>query len=59
MLTATVAAPSAACADVAAKVVLLLGCSAGLDWAELQGLEALVVCADGECVTTSGFEATW
>lgn len=59
VLTATVVAPSAARADVAAKVVFLLGCNAGLDWAELQGLEALVVRADGECVTTPGFEATW
>ncbi len=59
VVTATVVASSAARADVAAKVVLLLGCDAGLDWAERQGVQALVVRDDGACVTTSGFEAEW
>lgn len=59
VLSATVVAHTAARADVAAKVVLLLGCDAGLAWAERHGLEALVAREDGGHFTTSRFAAAW
>lgn len=58
VLTATVVAPTAAAADVAAKMVLLLGCDAGLTWLDRQpGLAGLVVRRDGTMVETDALDA--
>jgi thiamine biosynthesis lipoprotein len=49
VLAATVIAPTAGDAEVAAKVVLLLGSSAGLDWLDARpALAALLVLETGE-----------
>ncbi len=56
LLTATVIAPSAMQADVAATVAMILGSRAGLDWIAAQPqLSALVVCQDGAIMRTSSF----
>ncbi len=56
LLTATVIAPSAMEADVAATVALILGSQAGLNWiATHSQLSALVVCQDGTIMRTSNF----
>jgi thiamine biosynthesis lipoprotein len=58
VLSATVIAASAFRAEVAAKVIVLLGASAGLAWIEARaGLAALVVLEDGTILRSSQFEA--
>ena len=55
VLSASVIASSAFRAEVAAKTLLLLGSSAGIDWIEAHdGLAALVVLEDGSVVESRG-----
>ncbi len=55
--TATVLAPNAMEAEVAAKVLLVLGSRLGLEWIENRpGLAALVVLEDGRRMASSRFE---
>ncbi|MEP7136192.1 MAG: FAD:protein FMN transferase [Chloroflexota bacterium] len=48
VLTATVVAPSAVAAEVAAKVALISGSGAGLAWLESNSLAGMLVLEDGE-----------
>ncbi|HEY0603328.1 MAG TPA: FAD:protein FMN transferase [Herpetosiphonaceae bacterium] len=58
LLSATVIGPSAAECEVAAKVVLMLGSRAGLDWLEAQpAFAGLVVLEDGNVIRSSRLEA--
>jgi thiamine biosynthesis lipoprotein len=61
VLSATVVADTAARADVAAKVVLLLGCERGLEWIDAQDfLEAMLVGDSGTVRESRGFARfTW
>jgi FAD:protein FMN transferase len=55
LVSVTVAAPAVVQAEVAAKVVLLLGRAAGMAWLEGQpGMEALVVAGNGQALATPG-----
>lgn len=57
VVSATVIAPDGVTADVFAKAVLLQGAVEGIAWAEAQpGIEALVVCQDGQSRQTSGLQ---
>jgi FAD:protein FMN transferase len=57
VLTASVIAPNVMDAEVAAKVVLVLGSRHGLEWIEARpSLSALVVLEDGRCLTSSRYE---
>ncbi|HEY0738249.1 MAG TPA: FAD:protein FMN transferase [Herpetosiphonaceae bacterium] len=58
LLSATVIGPSAAECEVAAKVVLLLGSRAGLDWLEAQpAFAGLVVLEQGSVIRSRRLEA--
>jgi thiamine biosynthesis lipoprotein len=57
LVSVTVAAPAVTTAEVAAKVVLILGRAAGMAWVEEQpGLEALAVTGSGQALATPGLE---
>ncbi|MCW1967383.1 MAG: FAD:protein FMN transferase, partial [Anaerolineae bacterium] len=57
ILSATVVAPSAQQADIAAKIWLILGSAAGTDWLESQPyLAGLAVLEDGAVVRSSRLE---
>jgi FAD:protein FMN transferase len=57
LVSVTVAAPTVVQAEVAAKVVLILGRAAGMAWLEEQlGLEALAVTEAGQALATPGLE---
>ncbi len=57
VLTATVIAPDVMAAEVAAKVLLVLGSRPGLEWIEARpSLSALLVLEDGRCLPSSRFE---
>ncbi len=56
VLSATVVGPNAAAADVAAKIVLLLGRAAGLDWLDARpDFAGLVVLDDGRAAMSQRF----
>jgi FAD:protein FMN transferase len=58
LVSVSVTAPTVVRAEVAAKVVLILGYTAGLVWLEGQpGLEALAVTEGGQALGTPGLEA--
>ncbi len=58
VVTATVVAPNALLAEMAAKTVLILGSGPGLDWLENQpGFAALVVLETGEILFSHHLEA--
>jgi thiamine biosynthesis lipoprotein len=60
VVSATVVAPSALVAEVAAKQVLILGSVAGLAWlAQFEALAALVVLEDGTITHSAGLDAYW
>jgi thiamine biosynthesis lipoprotein len=57
VLTATVIAPNVMDAEIAAKVLLVLGSRSGLEWIEARpSLSALLVLEDGRCLPSSRFE---
>jgi thiamine biosynthesis lipoprotein len=57
LVSVTVTAPGVVQAEVAAKVVLILGRAAGMAWLEGQpGLEALAVATTGQALATPGLE---
>jgi thiamine biosynthesis lipoprotein len=54
VLTATIVAPTTVQAEVAAKVVVILGSRAGLEWLEAHpALAGLLVCEDGRLIASS------
>jgi len=60
VLTATVIAPSAIAAEVAAKVALISGSGAGLAWLESNSLAGMLVLEDGERIYSQRiFEYLW
>jgi FAD:protein FMN transferase len=56
VLTATVVADTAVTAEVAAKVVVLLGASEGLAWLDRRGLGGVAVFEDGKARHNARFE---
>jgi thiamine biosynthesis lipoprotein len=57
LVSVSVTAPTVVQAEIAAKVVLILGYAAGMAWLEGQpGLEALAVTEGGQALGTSGLE---
>ncbi len=60
VVSATVVAPGALVAEVAAKQVLLLGSEAGLEWLErFDALAAVIVLEDGTIMRSAGLAAYW
>jgi thiamine biosynthesis lipoprotein len=55
VLTASVLAPDAVSAEVAAKTMLILGSEAALNWIEWRGWPALLVLEDGTVMRSSRF----
>jgi thiamine biosynthesis lipoprotein len=55
VLTASVIATQAIYAEAAAKIIVLLGCAAGLAWVSRYGLPALVIDQSGNVHTNDAW----